>query len=164
MTDDKPDPTTIDLERATRIANTIKRFPNVPTLDGSNVKLIFDLIAAIEALREREADWDGDRCALVNRAEAAQAREIEIAGALEPFASGGWVTNAADVRKARTALASTPAEALERSRAVQEIAKHLWLILPLAKGYVDKNNVGNNMQFVADAEEALDALDKESTP
>ena len=69
---------------------------------GLAAGFIHNLIAEVEALREREG---------------------ELVGALEPFASGGWVTNASDVRKARIALAASPSAALERARAKDEVVR-----------------------------------------
>lgn len=45
--------------------------------------------------------------------------------------------------------------ARRKAQALEECAASLELILPLAKGYVAHNNVGNNRQFISDAEAAL---------
>lgn len=119
------DPAAIDLE-------SCKKFREVlPT------ERVDDLIAAVEALREREADWDGDRRALVNRvvtltsrAEYAEAHAAELAGALAkvvkcwdapPSHSSYGDRMKPHIVVARTALASTPAAALERARAKDEV-------------------------------------------
>lgn len=126
------------------------------------------LIAAVEALREREkqtlvmiADMLNGEMKLSRRVEAAEARVVELVGALEGLLDAMVAHNEANERvmvdphsteHARTVLAATPAKALERARAVENVAKE-------AKRYADDRSRGNGALNIALAK--LDALDKE---
>lgn len=98
---------------------------------------IHSLIAAVKALRERIAELEGgtDKQFYLHRAqkehdraEAAEAHAVELVGALQPFIYVGRYANAAEVSKARTVLAATPAAALERARAMQSIKGYFTVI------------------------------------
>ncbi|KKK73410.1 hypothetical protein LCGC14_2894090, partial [marine sediment metagenome] len=97
---DKPDqasavePGAIDFDDAAVSLEAVKIRRHVADIDGLR-ELIDILIAAVEALRERVAELEGEieqaikwQQFYMNKAEAAEAREVELAG---------WVQRAIDV-------------------------------------------------------------------
>lgn len=167
------------------------RYETVPEIWMSrphNFADICKLIAAIEALRERVAELEPyeksclkvtDWCTkhdrsditssteLIEAIEAAEARGVELAGALNDIARGmcgnevsldqapdkfGSAMWEWSQKKARTTLAATPAQAMERARAVETVAKE-------AKRYRDDRSYGNGVLNIA--LDKLDALGKE---
>ena len=59
MTDREGGDEDIDLERASKIASAMRKFPNVPS-DGHEAELVDTLIAAVEALREQAGELEAD--------------------------------------------------------------------------------------------------------
>ena len=149
MTPTPANPSAIDLEPFRRRARHMWPPEGPEPLDD-----ICDLIAAVEALRERVVDLEklaeflaSNQCEAPHidenghmqceYVEAAEARVVELAGALEPFANedawAGWDDRkgaylTADFKGlgkpwvwAQDALAATPEDALERARAVEEV-------------------------------------------
>ena len=139
----------------------------VPTSPKGLVDLKQDgltLIAAVKALRERVAELKvekqgGWEC-LIKRAEAAEARVAELAGALEKIVQ--WqrekcetanaeilfmlLDNKVDI--ARAALAATPEEVMKRAKAIKIVAA-------TARRYADDDY---SHYDIKELEDALDAL------
>ena len=127
-----PDPAAIDLQYlhdAAELADTIEQHD-----------LWLEALAAVEALRERVADLKGVLSTeevltdeYVSRAKAAEARVVELAGALgkatEAFGIAISLTPTGRARnrlcdmniEALSALTAQPTDALERARAVDDV-------------------------------------------
>ena len=119
---------------------------------------------------------------LLQRAEAAEARASELAEALEPFCGPGgggdlpafhdilddhvvWSNSGAAVtagacRQARIALAATPADALERARALNELETVCRNILPRIFRDTGKGSDVRSRVALENALANLDALDR----
>ena len=112
-------------------------------------------VAELELLVRDSVRRAGNCEAWQARAEAAEARVAELAGALDGLVSSRH-EHAASFQcpwcHARTVLAVTPADVLERARAVETVAKE-------AKRYRDDRSYGNGALNIALA--TLDALGKE---
>ena len=153
------DPDAIDLERIKVHHALPSTVPNA-TIDS--------LIAAVEALRGRvlvetlQATKALERALeQKNRAEAAEARVVELAGALGRIENEEWddmePLHEKSARKlAHTVLATIPAEALERTKAVEECVAILRSLVDLSRR--------ENWPTDADFEPAEDALTKLDTP
>ena len=137
---DKPDdasavePGAIDFDDAAVSLEAVKIRRHVADIDGLR-ELIDILIAAVEALRERVAELEGEieqaikwQQFYMNKAEAAEARVVELAAALAhllEFADSTGQGCAKQVENARAVLAATPARAPERARAVEEVRQFI---------------------------------------
>ncbi len=139
----KPDPALIDLEAYKE--RWLADLQPATVIDGKEkfvepdgLAAIRALIAAVEALRERVAELDMELNAqqmlealaksLLIDAQAAQksaeAHAVELAGALGAILDYGMLSCPPSMAKrASAALATLPAEALERSRARDEVVR-----------------------------------------
>jgi len=134
--------------------------------------------AAVEALRARVVEIElaaSGRTARIgktlgDRALAAEARVVELAGALGEIAKTDGLTEASagamvfedlKIKKqiARTILSTTPAEALERARAVGAVVKAARLVAEARAVEVESTPL--RQKILRGALIKLDALDKE---
>ncbi len=129
------DPGEIDLERVYRIADSMDKAIGIPNLDDGT--LLRELAATVKALRDDLADLEALRAEdhaairqMILEKEAVEAREVELAGALENCVSlvklkvGSIdLTGDAAIKQACTALATTPAQAMERARASHTLTR-----------------------------------------
>ena len=126
------------------------------------------------ALEERAAELDGARIVNENamniqreRAEATEAREVELAGVLDtvrPFFEGEHAYDHPDCRQIRTVLAATPAKALERARAKDAFIDLSKILLTRGHLGLAPPTSGSGRKTIADWRKArakLDALGKE---
>ncbi|MCH7605126.1 hypothetical protein IID24_04040 [Patescibacteria group bacterium] len=182
MTTTSTDPGAIDLELYKQ-----RRTERYPDEDGSYDGPIEDsdddidaLIAAVEALRARVVELAehldkvvGVSADAVSRAEAAEARVVELTGALgdllketkealiglfgdspdDPFESQSIIKHATAI------LAATTAQAMERARAVEKVVQTAKKVVDTSLAWLNKVALGNEL---ADALIALDALGKEN--
>ncbi len=131
----------IDLERVYRIADSMDKAIGIPNLDDGT--LLRELAAAVETLRDDLADLEAlrseDHAAIrqtILEKEAAEARVVELAGALERVRQcclfeedlgRTGVTMEPHINEQLfddicAALLATPAQAMEKARAVQKVA------------------------------------------
>ena len=170
MTTTPADPAVIDLDVIRR------RYCTGDSFQGGSICVgdISGLIAAVEALRARVAELEvftghlrASRDHAVQANEAAEAREVELAGALSELLDAHWpLVEDSDhedpvCAKARKILAGTSAEVLERARARGAVLKAARFFMEdgIAEDSPDLNRVA--WQALDEALAKLDALGKE---